>query len=432
MQERLGVSVDGHESGRSFDAVRAAVAEPLLGRGDVVQVVFAHVQEEVPGPFAARDRAYRDGLLAAVAALMAYCLEALRHGPGFEKPIPAEAVEQARRAARAGIGSTVVVRRYIAGHRRLGEFVAEQACRAGLADDDSAMLHLRTTQEALLEEFVAAILDEYDRECRRIADVAIQKSRQQRSAAIVHELLRGAALGNSELIELGYELEAWHVGLIAVCAEAKSVVRRLASTLGCEFLSIVCGERTVWAWLGAQRRLAFAEVERAFFVLQESTDCLLVVGEPGIGCDGLRLTHRQARMGLDVARRRGLVGLVRYRDVALEAAALRDEGLGDVLIARYLAPLDDRHGGGCRRRGVLRAFFDADHNKSSAAHALGVDPRTVHRQVVEIEERLGCRIHECHAEIAVALRVEELRQLRDEDAPLSAELRRRATSVTLG
>lgn len=85
--------------------------------------------------------------------------------------------------------------------------------------------------------------------------------------------------------------------------------------------------------------------------------------------------------------------------------------------ARCLSPLGDRHGGGQRRRRVLRALFDAEHNKSSAAHALGLDRETIRRDVVEIERRLGCRLHGCQAEIDVALRVEELRQLRSKDAP---------------
>jgi PucR C-terminal helix-turn-helix domain len=70
---------------------------------------------------------------------------------------------------------------------------------------------------------------------------------------------------------------------------------------------------------------------------------------------------------------------------------------------------------------VLRALFAAEHNKSSAAHALGVDRDTVHRQLKEIERRLDCRVHERHAEIDIALRVEELREQPDPPAVATSD-----------
>ena len=59
-------------------------------------------------------------------------------------------------------------------------------------------------------------------------------------------------------------------------------------------------------------------------------------------------------------------------------------------------------------RKTLRAYFAAGRNAATAAAALGVDRHTVERRLNSIETRLGRQLHTCHAELEVALRLEEL------------------------
>jgi DNA-binding PucR family transcriptional regulator len=133
----------------------------------------------------------------------------------------------------------------------------------------------------------------------------------------------------------------------------------------------------------------------------------LAIGESSKGIDGWRLTHRQAQAAMLVALRRPR-RLTWYADVALLAAVLRDQELARSLVEIHLSPLEDRKDGGAVARRTLRAYFAAGCNAATAAAALGVNRHTVERRLHAIEEQLGRLLHTCHAELEVALRVEEL------------------------
>ncbi len=255
---------------------------------------------------------------------------------------------------------------------------------------------------ALVERLIATISAEYEREL----DEA-ERSPERRRTELVQGLLAGTLV---DVNELDYELDAWHLCVIALGTNAEKAVRGLAAALGRELLP-VARDGQMCAWLGGQRKLVIADVERVLSA-RGLADVLLAIGEPASGIDGWRLTHREAQAALLVAQYSPRP-LTRYLDVAVEAAALQDEALADSLIERYLSPLNNMRIGGRAARKTLRALLDTGHNVSSAASALRVDRSTVHRQRNEIERRLGYRLHERQAEIEVALRIEELRERRD-------------------
>ncbi|HKT84228.1 MAG TPA: helix-turn-helix domain-containing protein, partial [Solirubrobacterales bacterium] len=86
----------------------------------------------------------------------------------------------------------------------------------------------------------------------------------------------------------------------------------------------------------------------------------------------------------------------------------RDELLAKSLYETYLAPLDEGSDSGLGLRETLRAYFDAGFNAATAAAALEVDRHTVQRRLRKVEEALGRLLHSCHAELEVALVLEEL------------------------
>jgi hypothetical protein len=389
------------------------MVERLRARhSEIAQAIYARIREAVPDPAGGRDRAYQAGVLAAVTAVLGYSLEAIEHGPGWSGPVPAEAAAQAHRAARAGVSLGTVLRRYVAGHRRLSEFVEEETERIGLLSNGPALHHIRRTQEVLLEHLTAAIEHEYNQERQRAAC-----SSEPRHAELVQRLLAGAPVDPTELRTLGYELDAWHLCVIATGGNAEKAVRRLAAAHGRELLPVARGGE-IWAWLGGQRKLLITDSEQVLSA-QEHADVSVAVGEAARGIEGWRLTHRQAEAAQLVARCRPR-RLTRYLDVAPEANALQDEALADSLIETYLSPLDDMRIGGQAACRTLRALFDTEHNVSSAAHKLGVDRSTVHRRRNEIERRLGCRLHEHQVNIEIALRVEDLLKRRDSAKPSGA------------
>jgi GGDEF-like domain len=340
------------------------------------------------------------GLGQTIAAVVEYMLTCIEQGEDWLEPVPSVAVAQARRAAGTGVGLDTIVLCYVAGHGALGESIMDVADRSGVLSDAAALRRLIRIDEAVLECLLATVAREYGRERERE-----ERSPARSRAELVHGLLTGARVA---VEKLGYDLDAWHVCVIATGLGADKALRSAAVVLGRDLLLVAIDAET-WAWLGGQRKPSMSDVERALSG-SELAGVSLAISEPARGIKGWRLTHREAQAALLVARewpRR----LTRYLDVALEAAALQDEALAQSLMEAYLSPLDDprSRAGGTRRR-MLRAYFKAEHNASSTAAALNVDRSTVHRWLADVEGRLGCRLHERQAEIEMALRLENLRE----------------------
>jgi DNA-binding PucR family transcriptional regulator len=176
--------------------------------------------------------------------------------------------------------------------------------------------------------------------------------------------------------------------------------------VGREPLVVRRSDDSAWAWLGGRQPLEIAEIQRclATGVLGEVT---LSIGEPRWGVDGWRLTHREAQAAQQVSLRRSQP-LTRASSVILLAAVLRDDALAKSLRETYLAPLDEPGDSGLVLRETLRAYFAAGFNAATAAAALEIDRHTVQRRLRKVEEALGRLLPSCHAELEVALSLEEL------------------------
>jgi hypothetical protein len=410
---------------RMGDGVGAVVRRLRSRRGEIEEAIFARVRDAVPDPVGDRDVEYVAGLRAAVAAAVDYGLMGIERGDG-SAPIPAEAVAQAHRAARGGVSLGAVLRRYIAGHALLWDYVMEEADRVELAGRESGLRELLQAQASLLDRLVTGVVSEHVGELERVG-----RSRELRLSERVRALLAGEradAVGP----ELGYELDGWHLGVIARGPGRGEALRGLARSLDRRLLSVPHGEETAWAWLGGQDGLELTELERAVSELGRTravemdragapgegsgdwpVDVSFAVGEPARGLEGWRLTHRQAQAALAVALRRPR-RLTRYADVALLAAALGDDTLARSLLDMYISPLGDSRNGGQALRQTLRAYLAAERNVSSTAIVLAVARSTVENRLRTIEERLGRAPHTCLAELEVALRLDEL------DAPVTA------------
>jgi hypothetical protein len=355
-------------------------------------------------------------LRATVVAAVEYVLEGIERGEGWAGPIPRVAAEQARRAARMGVPMDTVLRRYLVGHTLFEQFVMDEAERSGRVgwglDRREALRGALRTQAAVLDRLLERIAGEYTDELARM-----DRSPEQRRSERVRRLLAGDPVENGTVAGAGldYEIEdRWHLGVIAIGAGAAPAVRGLAMSVDRRLLSVAQGEQSVWAWLGGSERFAAGEIERAIGVgshpsegASPSGGVVLALGEPASGLAGWRLTHQQAQAALVVATRRPRA-LTRYADVALLAAALKDEALARALVEIYVAPLEDSRGGGPVLCETLRVYLASERNVSSAAAALGVVRKTVDTRLRTIEKRLGRTLHPCPAELEVALLLDEL------------------------
>jgi hypothetical protein len=387
-----------HGRARSIEGIRAVVGRLRARRDEIAQAIYVHIQEAVPDTVGGRDPTYQAGVRAAVTAVLEYCLAAIEYGPAWSAPIPVEAAAQARRAARAGVSVGAVLRRYFVGHRRLGELVAEEAACLGPASDELVLHHIRSTQDALLEHLNAAIEHEYDQERERMAC-----SPEQRRVELVCRLLDGETASRSQLAELGYRFDAWHVAVIATGARARAALENLKADR--QLLPVPHSEETVWAWLGGRRRPTHADI--GCIHSDRELGVSLAIGEPATGIEGWRQTHQQAQQALQVA----LVGLqtrTRYADIALLTPWLEDPDRGRALVELYLSPLENQKDAGVGSRQTLRAYLETDRNVSSAARRLGINRRTLTNRLNIIEVTLGYKLDVRKSELEVALRLHDL------------------------
>lgn len=383
-----------------------------LRHAAIEEVIFARIRDPVSfGSAGSEDAEYLAGLRATVIAVVDYVLTGIEHGEDWSGPIPSTAAAQARRAARCGVNLDTLVLRYIAGHRLLGEFVKDEADRAGYSSHGHALHQLRRTQESLLERLTAAITREYQQERERM-----DRSPEQCRRQLVQKLLAGEPVDSAGL---DYEFDVWHLGVIATGAGVERAVRVLSNGLCRQLLAVPFGERTMWAWLGGHRRLAIADIEHLLST-NGIAGVTLAVGELRRGIDGWRQTHREAQAALPVALHRGQM-LTRCADVPLEAALLQHELLAGLLVKNYLSPLSGQKDGGVVLRETLRAYFAKECNAAKAGIALRVDRHTVGRRLHMIEEALGRLIPTCRTELEVALRLDELGDASCIDSVLSAE-----------
>jgi hypothetical protein len=349
-------------------------------------------------PTEAADPEYAEGLRGAVPAAIDYCLTGTERGEGRIPPVPAALSIQARVAARNRVSLDTVLRRYFAGYTLLGDFLVEETEAVGLTGAE--LKRLFRALAATFDRLVAEISEEHGREAKKITAFP----RQHHDGGRVERLLNGELVNSHDL---AYDFGGYHLAAIARGSGLQESFHSLAATLDRRMLLVERPEEgTVWVWLGGRRALDPKDL-MCLLASEVPGRIYLALGEPAEGIAGWRLTHRQAKAALSVALR-GPKALVRYAEVAVLAAALKDDLLVSSLQTLYLAPLEQAREGGRTLRQTLRAYFRADQNVSSAAAALGVNRHTVASRLRATEERIGRPLSACAFEVDTALRIEAL------------------------
>jgi hypothetical protein len=392
----------------SLEKIRSELAARLRERAaEIEETIFVQVRALSEGE-GGGDPEYAAGLRATITKSLDFVLANMEKGEEeWSEPIPSAAAEQARRAARSGTKLDTVLRRYATGDRVLGDFIMDEADRF----PSQVLRRLLRAQGPQVDRLMAAVATEYMNELARM-----RRSPSQRLAERVQRLVAGDS--PADVGDLQYAFDAWHLGMIVKGASAEDGVRALAADLDAQALVVPRGNGIVWAWLGARRPLAVPDIER-LLVADVAGDASLAVGEPHNGIDGWRLTHREAQAAQEVMLRKPQ-RLTRARDVILLAAVLRDDALAKSLFETYLAPLEGHGDSGAVLRETLRAYFSAGLNAATAAAALAVDRHTVQRRLRKVEEALGRLLPDCHAELVVALGLEELEAEADPEGSTTA------------
>lgn len=376
--------------------LRATLAARLRERLPELEAAVGARVYAISDPREVTDPAYLEGLNAALAAAVEYRLDVLEAGERQAPAVPAVLLAQARLEARDGVPLETVLRRYYAGSTLFGDFVVEEAERAEVPS--SALRRLLAEQATLGDRLLAAVSAEHAREAKNRPSSAAERRRESVKALLAGELV--------DTSDLGYDLDAHHLALLAKGEGVEELMRGLAGKLDRRLLAVKREEEPTWAcWLGGRNQLAAEEAVRALADASPS-GTFVAVGEPGEGLAGWRLSHFQAKAALPIAERMGRP-VVRYGEVALLAAVTRDDLAEASLRQLYLAPLERARDGGKIARETLRAYFAADRNVSSTAAALGVDRATVRNRLRAVEDLLGRPLQGSMPDLEIALRLDE-------------------------
>lgn len=379
-------------------ADRGLLAARLRERLPEIEAAISTRVHAISDPREVPDPRYVQGLDAALPAVLAYALAGLEQGERQLPEIPPALLAQARLAARNRVALDTLMRQCFAASALFADFLAAETERAGVAS--GAARRLQAAQTSLFDRLLAAVGEEYGREARNRPAGAAERRRE-----CVKRLLAGELADSSDL---GYELEAQHLGLMAKGEGAEELMRALAPRLDRNLLAVKREEESIWAcWLGGRRPLDAVDAAAALAELVPA-GVVVTIGEPAAGLLGWRFSHRQAKAALPIAEGSGKSVLC-YAEVAVLSAVLADELTTASLRSLYLAPLERARDGGEAARATLRAYFASHGNITSTAAALGVDRRTVRNRLLGAEELLGAPVARIANNLLVALRLDELR-----------------------
>jgi PucR C-terminal helix-turn-helix domain/GGDEF-like domain len=345
------------------------------------------------------DLQYKERQRRTVMAILEYALISIEQGDKQTLPIPHEALVQAHRAARSGVGLGTILRCYTAGYVLIESFVIQEVVGDSLFSDGAVLRSVQAKQASLLDDLMVSVSEEYIRETRRVG-----RSPQQLRAELVRRLLAGEILDTEQI---GYKLDAWHLGIIGTGARVGQAIQRLAASLDSRLLYVSHDEDNVWVWLGGDsKQLVVGDIKRLLST-NWPVGVSLALGEPAEGLKGWRLTHWQAQNAWLVSLHHPQ-RFTDYSNIALLAPWLKDGTYARWLIDMYLSPLDSQKVAGETLRETLREFFAAGRNASAAASALKVSRRTMRNRMDLIEQALGTILIKRQAELELALRLENI------------------------
>jgi PucR C-terminal helix-turn-helix domain len=368
--------------------------ERLRERREEIYEAVIHRAFSVAPPSGKELPGYVEALRGAIPSAVEHAFHAIEVGEERIGPTPAAIFVQAAASARSNVGLEVVMRRYAAGYSTISDFLHQEVRASGEGSIQGYSV-LQRDLTALFDRFVAEVSETY----RREQGHPLPSPRERRLERI-RRLLAG------DLVDAGgldYPIEGFHLAVIVSGAEPETAAFALARRLD---RRVLVGESSIGrcaVWLGGSHALDLDHLDAEVGPLARD-GVRLCLGEPGAGLAGWRRTRRQAEASCLVAER-GSASLVRYRDVALVAAAMRDPDLAYFLNATYVEPLgEDR----TPLELTIRTVLEMNGNVTSAGAALGLARQTVASRIRVVEQRLERPLRSCAAQLETALRLAEL------------------------
>jgi DNA-binding PucR family transcriptional regulator len=377
------------EVSREFEQGIPALAEGItsrvrnevdeLSRLDTPEVWEAHKQVTIGGR-SAQARSLRNG----------------RSMPTYLRESDLEAV---RLAVHAGVSLSATLHAYRIGHDASLEAWLDAVDRVPATEQDRSATTRAVVRFAVdYDDSLARLIEtEYEAEHSRVLG-SPDRARLQ----AMRDLVAGVT---DRAPTLDYDLDVEHIGLIAWGDGADAALQSLARSLDARLISAPTPAGFRWAWLGS--RSFDTDTRERLRHLAPQDGSKLAIGQPDVGIEGFRRTHRQAGAAHVVATRKPQP-LTLYRDVAVEALALRDESAAREFVSSVLTGIGGEERRSQQLRATLRAYFQSEQNASATAAALGVHDATIARHLTEVEDRIGGRVNNRRVELEMALRLNSL------------------------
>jgi hypothetical protein len=305
----------------------------------------------------------------------------------------------------------VLLRGYRVGQNHLWrEFAVLLRDEAG--DDPSATAALATIENLLFEyvdhlsdQLVTIYQDELERWVRSPASV-------RRDTVL--EILAGedVDLGVASR-RTGYELRGRHLAVVATMdtpdgeqALESAVLGLVAALDGGDPLLVPIGRTTLWAWIGLGDGTDEDALERAEAHVPPET-VRLCAGHPGVGLDGFRSGHEEARLTADLvaAEDPSCRKVASYRTIELLSLLIADLERSRRFVLRQLGPLADPGAGTAGLRETTLSFLEHGGSHTAAARAKHLHKNTVYTRVRRAERLLGRPVVVGDAELQDALRL---------------------------
>lgn len=329
--------------------------------------------------------------------------------PGSIEP-PLGTLKLLHQTVAGGGDVTTILRGYRAGHAGVWRIWADHVARN---IDDAARLHrvLSYSSERLFTHMDLAAEQLVVRYRQEVPSALTAGDRPTRRR-LVERLLEGEPVDvDQAAASLGYGLGGHHLGVVMAPlqagAEPRAALDALAAAYGtANVLALPQGDGTLWAWLGSLTAPRDEVVGALGAVVLDGV--LAGVGEPGLGRDGFRRTHEQAREAERLGRMtpEPAAGVVRQRDIELVALLCGDAERARRLAADRLGRLASRDESGERLRETVRVFLACGRSKARAAERLFIHQKTVAYRLARAEELLGRPVAEAGAELEAALLID--------------------------
>lgn len=327
--------------------------------------------------------------------------------------IPEPCLELSRSFVRRGYPLELLLRQYRRGHAELsGILEATLGDESGLEGEELAQA--RALGQAILfaydDQLTAAVHDEFVAE-----EVRWAQSPAGMRAKTIEEVLAGECPDTGRASKaLGYELDQYHLGVIAFGdrdgdrideASLDAAIEALAVAAGAEsMVTLSAGRSVTFGWLGfaSDPDLSSTSIEVAV-----PDDVSLVVGGPCPGLEGFSRAHEDAQATRRLAKvRADAKGRVLvWSEVASLGLLMADEGAARRFVAEQLGPLNADAPAAERLRGTLNVLFRENDSLTRTAEAMGVHSNTVAYRLRQAEELLGRSVREGRFELEAALKV---------------------------